>query len=423
VLFGLLIFFESGGAILTGWVDETFIDPTVPFQFIDFTWLKPLPGYGMYVWYVIMAICGLCVMLGFYYRIAIVTFAILWWGSYLMQKFNYNNHYYLLILLSWFMVLMPAHRYASLDVSRKPSLRSLTCPQWCHWAFILQIGIVFFYASINKLYVDWLELRPIEIWFSRKVNYLLVGQWLQNHWVQGSVAYGGILFDLLVVPMLLFRPTRLLALGLSVLFHGFNAIIFQIGIFPFLMIGLTVFFFPPEQIRRLFFKSKPLPTLEPAENDRHTNTRQRLFLLGASIFFLFQLMLPLRHLLFPGNVNWTEEGHRMSWRMMLRTKSGSIYYQVIDAQTGKKWEIDPLDYVTAHQYNDLATHPDLIWQFAQYLKEQYRKDGVAQVQVFAFCKAGLNGRPYQDLIDSSVDLAQVEWEPFEHAKWILPMKE
>ena len=39
-----------------------------------------------------------------------------------------------------------------------------------------------------------------------------------------------------------------------------------------------------------------------------------------AVHLLIQLLLPFQHLLFPGNPEWTEEGHRGAWRMKLRDK-------------------------------------------------------------------------------------------------------
>ena len=50
ILFGLLIFLEAVGAILTGWVRKTLVEPEFTFSFIGFEWLQPLPGNGMYGW-------------------------------------------------------------------------------------------------------------------------------------------------------------------------------------------------------------------------------------------------------------------------------------------------------------------------------------------------------------------------------------
>ena len=69
VIFGLLCFLESVGAIFTGWIRRTLIEPEFTFSFIGFEWLQPLPGNGMYFYYAIMGVFGLFIMLGYRYRI------------------------------------------------------------------------------------------------------------------------------------------------------------------------------------------------------------------------------------------------------------------------------------------------------------------------------------------------------------------
>ncbi|QHT69402.1 HTTM domain-containing protein [Rhodocytophaga rosea] len=421
MVFGLLIFLESGGAILTGWVKETFIDPTIHFTFIGFEWLRPLPGYGMHGYYALMAVLGLMVMLGLFYRFSIVGFTLLWWASYLMQKDHYNNHYYLLILLCLLMMVVPAHHYASLDTKRNPSIRQLTCSRWCIWIFILQFWIVFTYAAIAKMQPDWMNALPVGLWFSYKTDYPIIGPLLGTSWIKWVVAYGGILFDFLVIPLLIWKRTRLLALAMAIVFHLFNSAVFQIGIFPYLMIGASVFFFPGETIRRLFLRRKPVAVKEPSIQPISVSFQNGLILLF-SVYFILQILLPLRHLLYPGDVNWTEEGHRMSWRMMLRSKAGSISFTIKDPASDKSWEINPSEYLTDEQISSLSTHPDMVWQFVQYLKKKYAAEGIPQIEVYAHSLASLNGRPFQPFIDENVDLAKVDWAHFSPSIWILPLQ-
>ncbi|MBD0257763.1 MAG: HTTM domain-containing protein [Cytophagales bacterium] len=422
VLFGLLLVAEAGGAILTGWVKETFVDPTYHFPFIWVSWLRPLPGYGMYAYYGLMAALGGMVAAGWYYRLATGAFTLLWWGAYLMQKTHYNNHYYLLILLAGLMTLVPAHRYASLDARRRPLLGRLTCRRWHLAVFVAQLAVVYTYAAVAKLYPDWLAGRPVSIWFAGKSDYPVVGGLLGEKWVQGLVTWGGIGFDLLVVPLLLWRPTRRFAFGTSLLFHLFNSAVFGIGIFPYLMIGMSVFFFPPETIRRLFLPRKP-PVNGTDQTQTEPAPRYRQGVVAAlAVYLIVQLLLPVRYLQYPGNVHWTEEGHRMAWQMMLRTKSGSIHFRVIDPAGGQELLVSPYDYLTAEQAHALATHPDLIWQFVQVLKAEYALPGRSP-RIYAVSSVSLNGRPAQPLVDGSVDLARVEWHPFRHAEWLVPLKE
>lgn len=422
MFFGLLLFLETAGAIATGWVKENFIEPFVHFPFIYFDWLSPLPGYGMYFYYGLMALLGLMVMIGMYYRFSIGAFTLLWWASYLMQKTSYNNHYYLLILLCFLMFLVPAHRYASWDVRQNLAVKSLTCPRWCLVVFATQIGMVYTFAAIAKMYPDWLAAVPISIWFKAKVNYVLIGPLLQEQWLQIMVAYGGIAFDLLITPLLLFRKTRKPAFILSIFFHLFNSVVFGVGVFPYVAIALSVFFFPPETIRALFFRKKPLLYSETSLPEK-VPAKWPVVLYLLAFYFLIQLWLPLRHWFIPGNVHWTEEGHRMAWQMMLRTKSGSVYYRVKDPITNKTQNVYPAAFLTSKQERVLANRPDMIWQFAQFLEKHFRQQGYRQVQVYAFTAVSLNGRSRQALVDSTVDLAAVPWQPFQHAGWILPLQE
>ncbi|MEO1050867.1 MAG: HTTM domain-containing protein [Bacteroidota bacterium] len=419
ICFGFLITAEAWGAILTGWVKANFVDPTVPLQFIDFRWLKPLPSDGMYYYFIIMGIAGVMVMLGLYYRAAMTTYAIMWSVVYLMQKTSYNNHYYLLMLLCMVMIFLPANAYKSLDVRLKPSIKKLTCPRWCIWFFVVQVSIVYIYASIAKIYPDWLRADPISIWFDAKSSYPIIGPVLQFEWVRWGVAYGGIMFDMLIAPAMLWRRTRVYAFWVAVFFHLFNSAVFQIGIFPFLGIALFVFFFEPETIRRIFFKKKPTTSFDGL----HLYDTSKPLVYLFAIWFAIQIALPLRHLMFPGNANWTEEGHRLSWHMMLRAKNGYVRFIVKDPSTGEEWKVRPTEFLTKKQARVIAIRPDMCWQFVQFLKQKYQEEGREKVEIYAKGKARLNKRPYQDIYDSNVDLASVEWKKFEHADWIVPLRD
>ncbi len=112
IFFGLLLALESFGAIATGWVRKVFIEPEFTFSHIGFEWLQPLPGNGMYFYFICMGLLGLLVMLGYKYRISLALFSVMWLDVYLMQKYSYNNHYYLLFLVCLIMLVLPANKYA-----------------------------------------------------------------------------------------------------------------------------------------------------------------------------------------------------------------------------------------------------------------------------------------------------------------------
>jgi len=415
IIFGFLMFCEVTGAILLGWVRETFIEPKHHLPFIGFEWLN-LPSAGLiYTYYILMGIAALGIMFGAYYRFSTLAFAFLWWGSYLMQKVHYNNHYYLIILLAFAMAVIPANRYASWDVKRNPSLRGYTCPRWCSWFFILQTGIVFTYASIAKIYPDWLAAKPISLWFAAKAHYPILGPLFKTGWFKYFIAYSGIIFDLAITPLLLWRRTRMAAFILCIIFNLFNSIVFQIGGFPYLMITLTLFFFTPELIRKRFFRKKPAVDIATQTTYAYSNTVTAAFIL----YFIIQIMLPLRHLVYPGNTLWTEEAHRMSWHMMLRTKTGSITFYGKIPETGEQININLLEHFTLLQCRQIAKQPDMAWQAAQILKKIYTEKGYPTIALYAHTSVSLNGGPWKPMIDPETDLAQTPWNVFGHSPWIL----
>ncbi len=417
IIFGLLCFLESVGAVFTGWVKRTLIDPEFTFSFIGFEWLQPLPGNWMYAYYIIMGIFGLLIMVGYKYRFSMFMFAVMWTATYLMQKSSYNNHYYFLFILSFLMVLMPANRYASVDVKLNPSLKRISMPAWCKWVFIIQLFILYTYATIAKLYPDWLDTTFIRILMEGKADYPIIGGLLQKEWLHYFLAYGGIMFDGLIIPALLFKPTRKFAFFISIFFHLFNSIVLQVGIFPYLAIAFSLFFFEPKTIRNIFLKKKELYNV----NEVITPNYSSLFITIFITYFLIQIALPLRHHYFEGDVLWTEEGHRLSWRMMLRAKSGTISYRVIDEATNKQIPIKLSDYLTKKQQRGASTKPDIIWQFAQHLKQDFAKKGKS-VKVYVRAYVSINGKQSRSLIDPKVDLANEEWHHFKHHDWILPSK-
>ena len=415
IAFGLLIFLESVGAIFTGWVTRNLVQPKFTFSFIGFEWIQPLPGNWMYVFYVVMGIFGLLVVVGYKYRLSMIAFTLMWTTTYLMQKSSYNNHYYLLMLLSAIMVFQPANRYLSLDARFKPEIKDISMPQWCSWVFIIQMFIVYTYASIAKMYPDWLNTSVIEVILQGKRDYMIVGNLLQQKWMHYFITYGGLLFDGLIIPLLLFKPTRKWAFFVSLFFHLFNSFVFQVGIFPYLSIAFALFFFEPKTVRNLFLKKKPFYD----QNEVVIPKYKTPFLIVFVIYFIIQIGLPLRHWFFKDDVLWTEEGHRLSWRMMLRSKSGSTNFRVIDIKTNAVIPIKLDDYLTKSQQRSATTKPDMIWQFAQHLKKDFAEKGI-DVQVYVNAYVRVNKAKAQQLIDPEIDLASVDWHPFNHSEWLLP---
>ena len=415
IFFGILIACEGFGAIITGWVRRTLVEPDFTFNFIGFEFLQPLPGSGMYFYFALMGILGLFIVVGYKYRWSMLAFALLWWGVYLMQKTSYNNHYYLLALVSSLMVFLPAHRAYSIDARKNPAIRTDTMYAYVKWGIILQLFIVYTYAAIAKIYGDWIDFTFLKLLMEGKSGYPIVGDLFKIEWFQKFIGISGLLFDLLVVPALLWKPTRKFAFTCSVFFHLFNSIVFQIGIFPYLALAFNVFFFEEETIRKIFFKKKSPVTESEIEVPEFKN----ILLMVGGIYFVIQLLLPIRHHFIPGDVLWTEEGHRLSWRMMLRSRNGHASFLIVDKKTKKSKHANLRNYLTKKQRKKVGCYPDFMWQFAQHLKAEHAARG-EDIEVYVDAKVRVNGRRPLQFTDKNVDLANIPWSHLRHHDWILP---
>ncbi|AZQ43502.1 HTTM domain-containing protein [Nonlabens ponticola] len=412
VIFGLLLACEAFGSIATGMVKRAFIEPKYTFTFIGFDFLEPLPDYWMYVLYCTMGVAGLLVMVGYKYRVAMTYYAITWTYVYLLQKSSYNNHCYLLMLLNYLMIFLPAHKSASIDARVNPGLRKEHMSRWIYIFIITFIWIIYSYASIAKFYPDWIDGS-----FPRYLMSIRGKEWslLQETWAHEAIKYFGLLFDLLIVPLLLWKPTRWPAVIASIFFHLFNSIVFKIGIFPYMALSFLLFFFSVENVHKWFVWKK---TFYAAGEIIVPKTRNWI-IAGTTTFLLVMLLLPLRHWAIPGDVFWTEEGHRLSWRMMLRSRSGYATYTVVDKDSGERTRIRLSDYLSNKQKRAVQSKPDFMWQFAQKLKKEYAKNG-QDVAVYVRAKVGINGRRPVPFTDPDIDLADTEWSHWNHHEWILP---
>lgn len=424
IFFGILMLAEGWGPIATGWVKETFVDAEFTFSFIGFEWTHFLLGETMYYVYVVLGLLGLMIALGAFYKVSSFLFAVGWSLVYFMQKEHYNNHYYLIMLVAWFMVFIPANRYKSIDVLIWPKIRTNITFYWTRLIFILQLFIVYTFAALAKLYPGWLNgdflmlrYKGLGHWVDKTIEWQPLTDFVYSREFAQIISWTGFWFDLLIVPLLLWKKTRIPAILAALVFHLINSFTLHIGIFPYFALAISIFFFPPETIQRLFFRKKT--SYQPdSYNFQPSYSNRGLFSFVFVVYFLWQIYLPLRHWMIPGDVLWTEEGHRLSWRMMLRTKSGAAMFTVKDKNSGEIFPVNLYDEMTPLQASRIATHPDMIWQFAQRLKKKYAAEG-KQVSVHANVQISINGSRYYQQIDPSVDLAMVKWKYFGHQEWLL----
>ena len=433
VIFGFIMLVEVWRYFRYGWIEKYYIRPEFYFKYYGFEWIEPWSGTGMYWHFAALGILAFLIMTGAFYRIASLLFLLGFTYVFLLDQTNYLNHFYLVILLNILLCVAPAHKAFSLDSWLfNPGIKSQTVPAWSVWAIRAQMEIMLVYAGLAKLNSDWLQLEPLSMWLATRADYPVVGYLFTQGWAVAIAAYGIILLHVVGSPLLLYSKTRPWIFALYIPFNVLNHLVFRIGIFPWLTLAGTLMFFEPDWPRRLIRKLKSLagkPKAPFTSIDKTAGTPsmrfafpQKAILFVFMVWFSVQILVPLRHVLYPGNVSWTEEGHRFSWRMKLRSKKAKARFIILDPATGKKWVIKNRDYLSKRQARKMPRIPDMILQFAHHLDDIWAVErGIPNVEVYATVKTSLNGRPYVLMINPDIDLAKIE-RNLAHANWILPLK-
>jgi vitamin K-dependent gamma-carboxylase len=491
IAFGVFMIIDVG-LYLPVLASEYYVDTTFNFAYDPWGLVRPLPGpFSVHLVYVAMGIAGVLITIGLWYRWAAASFFVLATYVFLLDSTFFQNHMYLISLLSFLLIFLPTHRMWSIDARRRPELASTTQPAWLLWFLRFQLGVPYVFGGIAKLNADWLAGEPLRMWLADRTHVEVIGRFFTNEGVVWFANYGSLLLDLTIVGFLLNRRTRTAAFVIATTFHLLNARLFGLFVFPWLMIAATTLFFAPDwplrfhawierRVERDTRPPRPAPASRGAEVPRAvepgagqdgvdpagteaevpvtvaahaaaagspllppgrstvqgraddaaapatfdgTTTagsgRRRLAPAAAvivAVWVAVQVLVPLRHLAIPGDANWTEEGHRFAWHMMLRTKTGSVTFVVDDGE--RTWSEDPADHLSDKQVARLAGHPERLARFAQHLSELY---GGAVVR--AETMVALNGRERVPIVDPTVDLASVQVPWWGHADWILPNDE
>ncbi|MEM7087849.1 MAG: HTTM domain-containing protein [Bacteroidota bacterium] len=434
IFFGLLMFVSIMRFWYHGWIETLYLEPIFHFSYFGFEWVKPI-GSATYFIFILCAISSLLVMVGYKYRWAMLLFFLSFTYIELMDKTTYLNHYYFISVLSFILLFLPANKYFSLDVlinQRKvvADFGSYEVPKWTIDCLKLFLAIVYVYAGLAKLNSDWLlEALPLKIWLPSKFEIPIIGGLLGEPWVHYAFSWFGAAYDLFIPLLLFWKPTRWFAFILVVIFHLLTRVLFPIGMFPYIMIVATLIFFDAKfhlKICRLIAKLVRYPSAilrkEPIVSSKKMKNIPKFSLVVVSLVLIVQLLFPWRHLLYPGELFWTEQGYRFSWRVMLMEKTGYAQFKIVDGNTGKWFYVDNSDFLTPFQEKQMSFQPDFILEYAHYLCRHFERQGHQEVAVYGEVQVSLNGRLSTPFVDSTINLAQ-EKESFKHKTWILPFKD
>ena len=398
-------------------ITYNYYEPSFLFPYAGFEWIQPWEGRGLHLHFLVVMVAALGMLFGVFYRFCSVIFALGFTYIFLLDKATYQNHYYFICLLAVLFVVCPAERGLSFDSIRKKLPH--TIPRWVLLLFQFQIGATYFFGGIAKINIDWLSGFPMRQVLAEKHEHFLIGSFCGEEWFVMFFVWSGMLFDLFIVPMLLWKRTRILGYCFALTFHLLNASLFRIGIFPWAMIFLTTIYFAPDWPRKLLGWVFG-PALESEQTEPKRVSILSRFQYGfVCLFVALQILIPLRHYAFSENTSWTERNHHFAWHMKLRAKNSVVRFYAFDPRSGKHELFKLQDHLKIHQLMRMSRDPWMIRDFAKFIKQRYAENGFENIAVRVFTLSSLNGRKPQLLINPEVDLTQEELPE----DWIMPLEE
>ncbi len=426
IFFGLMMFISVIRFWSKGWIKTLYLEPKFHFSYYGFDWVKPL-GEFTYILFIICGLSALFVSIGFKYRFSIITFFLSFTYIELMDKTTYLNHYYFISILSFLMIFLPADKFFSVDnLKRKNYFAKI--PIWTIDCIKILISIVYIYAGLAKINSDWLlKAMPLKIWLPSKYDIPIIGDYLlQQEWVHYLMSWSGMIYDLSIPFLLLYKKTRVFAFILVIIFHLFTAVLFPIGMFPYIMIVASLIFFDSKFHNKIIHLIKltlsPLKkyNIEKVEKFKYFNSK--LITSIVMIFLIIQIIFPFRFVLYPGNLFWNEEGYRFSWRVMLMEKMGYTTFKIVDGVSNKYFYVDNKDFLTPFQEKQMSFQPDFIIEYAHFLGNHFTLQGHKNIEVYADSFVALNGRRSKRFIDPNINLMK-EKRSLKHYSWIIPFKD
>jgi vitamin K-dependent gamma-carboxylase len=331
------------------------------FPYSGFGWLPTFPTPVIYTLVWVQAVTALLLMVGFFYRTS-ATLLFLSYGYFFMiesTRTYWQSHYYLELLVTFLLIWMPAARVYSLDAyfSRSES-QPRTIPFWPVFLLRAQLVIAYFYAGVAKINLDWLiDAVPVR-WFLREAHvtapyrrffspshFEVFEQFIHSPGLAYFLSYTGLLFDLCIGFLFLFRRTRIFAFLLMLIFHATNHFLIfdDISWFPLLGLGTALIFLDtdwPERFGRwalhphltapdyrwllpgaivfpivgaaLGWRLKPTSALKKVLPPFQLNRWVPRFVF---LWLLWQGLFPLRHYFIAGDGRFTYEGLSFSWRL------------------------------------------------------------------------------------------------------------
>lgn len=139
ILFGLLMFYECWTYYENGFrkFNLYYVKPQWMGKYYMFEWVTNdliVPKENLHMILYLMMFNSISISLGLLYRLNTFIFAVCWTYLFLLDSLLYLNHFYLICMLSFILVVLPAHRNFSIDsLILFPSIRTDFMPRYILW--------------------------------------------------------------------------------------------------------------------------------------------------------------------------------------------------------------------------------------------------------------------------------------------------
>lgn len=452
IIFGSFMIYQMFSYFSLDYTYQFMAGPEILFPYRGFTFLEPLPLGILKGIHVGLLISAVLITLGFWYRYAMIFFFLGFSYFSFIDKTLFNNHIYLISLLAFVLIFIEADKKYSLRSKRSDKKLSDKIPAWNQYILIFLISLPYFFGGIAKLSSNWLNTNLTQIMITESKDSFLKDFFSENILIN-MFTYGGIIYDLSIVFLLLYKRTRMLGVLLVIIFnYANNTILFNdIGIFPMLMVSSTILFFNASKagkfIDSLFAKKKPIKLGKIKSVRSKKKIRQKQSLASSQImvasgvnqvwsyrrkitgcciglFVIFHLLIPFRYVLLTDNPEWTGLGSRFAWRMKMQSREIKTFNMTLtDRISGASGEIDFRSFLSANQLIHIVEDPYNFIHFAKYLHPMVEKKyGIDDPKITVEIKVSFNGLQTQYMISPTADLIRLDESPFAENSWITPFK-
>ena len=406
IVFSTILLIQTFYFFYNDFISENIIKPFILFPFIE--GLNPASELTLIIIGVIMLIANIGMIFNKTAKAALLVFCSCFTYFWLLDKGYFNNHYYFISIICFLLFL----------INPQSSFKqNILVPRMSLLALQVMVVMVYCISGINKLNPYWLfDLQPmthiLEVKYEVTNNPIFTQKWLLI-----AMCYSGLLFDLFIGFLLIFKQTRVLGFIFVISFNIINFYLFrdigEIGLFPFLMISTLILFINPNKIRNI------LKLKNQKQHFIETSNLIKKFIL---LFLIIQAILPFRHIFFKGNVDYTGVGQRFSWRMKIMYKESIIEYFISDKLSQQKYSVDISKMLTPMQYNNLKYYPDLIIPLANKIKSEARKKfNIKHPKITCNYQTAFMGKNPQLLFSPEIDLTKIATKKLTH-EWLWDLK-